>query len=73
MQSKKQQNQNQLVYRILSDELGKARSEMQGARQSASQFGMYDDCGPEYERDYIEAKAVVEYLTILREKFAPTK
>lgn len=60
-------NDNRIL-RVMEDELGKARQSLKSAKQDASMFGMYDDCGAEYERDYIEAKAIVEYLELLLPK-----
>lgn len=60
-------NDNRLL-RVMEDELGKARSKMRGAKQSAIEFGHYDDCGSDYRRDYSDAKALVEYLELLLPK-----
>lgn len=60
-------NNNQLL-RTMEDELGKARIRLHSARKSASRFGHYDDCGDDYNNDYREAKAVVEYLELLLPK-----
>jgi hypothetical protein len=61
--------------RTMEHELGRARASRDAARSSASMFGMYDDCGPEYQSDYREACAIVEYLEKLlprlREQLAP--
>lgn len=50
------------VMNTLEDELGKVRRAANSAKSNAYSFGMFDDCGPEYERDHIEAKAVLEYM-----------
>ena len=38
------------------------QSNLEGAKQSYKDFGMFDDCGESYSNDYTEAKAIVKCL-----------
>ena len=50
------------LLRMMQDELGQARARAKSARKDVAMFGMYGDCGDDYNDDYKAARAVVEYL-----------
>ena len=59
---------NRKLLSAMQHELGKARNNVKIAREQASTFGRFGDCGSEYESDYRNAKAVCEYLESLLPK-----
>lgn len=59
---------NRKLLSAMQHELGKARKNVKFAREMVNTFGMYDDCGSEYESDYRNAKTVCAYLEALLPK-----
>ena len=53
---------------MMETELSTARLRVAAKVKTAASFGHYGDCGDDYNDDYRDAKAVVEYLEDLLPK-----